>query len=85
MINKMLQEINKELLLSLNSLTKYDFIQTIVKLFSDFPIFFIPLFLIVLWLYYTYKKSTTIISEIHFTKNLLEKENLMYILYSIII
>ena len=81
----MLQNINKELLLSLNSLMEYDFIQTIVKIFSDSPIFFIPVFLVVLWLYYTYKKGTPIISEIHFTKNLLEKEKLMYIFYSIVL
>ena len=81
----MLQEINKELLINLNSLTKYDIIQTLVKIFSDYPIFFVPIFLVVLWIYYTYKKSTTIISNIHLTKNLLEKEKLLFIFYSITI
>lgn len=79
----MLQEINKEVLISLNSLTKYDFIQTIVMIFTDYPIFFLPIFLITLWFFYTYNKKNIVISDMHLTKNLLEKENLLYIVYSI--
>ena len=81
----MLGNINKDLLISLNSLTEYESIQTIVYCFSDIPIFFIPIFLIISWLYYSYNKKTIFISEIHLTKNLLEKENLLYILYSVVI
>lgn len=81
----MLQEINKELLISLNSLTQYDFIQIITLCFADTPIFFLPIFLISLWTYYTYKKNTIIISEINLTKNLLEKENLIYIFYATVL
>jgi len=81
----MLQEINKELLITLNSLTQYDFIQMITLCFADTPIFFLPVFLITLWIYYTYKKNTTIISEINLTKNLLEKENLIYIFYATVL
>ena len=81
----MFQEINKELLIGLNSLINYDFIQVIVLCFADTPIFFIPLFLISLWLYYSYKKNNIIISDIHLTKNLLEKEKLLYIFYSILV
>ena len=81
----MLQEINKNLLISLNSLTQYDFIQIITLCFSDTPILFLPLFLIWFWIYYTYKKNPTIISEINLTKNLLQKENLIYIFYSVIL
>lgn len=81
----MLQEINKELLISLNSLTQYEFVQTFVLCFADTPILFLPIFLISLWIYFTYKKNTTIISEINLTKNLLEKENLIYIFYSAVL
>jgi len=81
----MLQDINKELLISLNSLTEYDSIQTIVFYFVDAPIFFLPIFLIISWLYYSYNKKITYIWEIHLTKNFLKKENLLYILYSVII
>lgn len=81
----MLQDINKEILINLHSLTNYDFIQTIVLYFADTPIFFLPVFLMWAWIYFTYKKSPTVISNIHFTKNLLEKENLLYIFYSVII
>jgi hypothetical protein len=81
----MLKDINKELLINLNSLMDYDFIQKLACNFADSPIFFIPIFLVSLWLYYTYKKNPTVISEIHLTKNLLEKENLLYIFYSVVI
>lgn len=81
----MLQEINKELLIALNSLTKYDFIQRTVLFFVDSPIFFLPIFFLSLWLYYSYKKSNLVVSEILPTRNLLEKENLLYIFYSIVI
>ncbi|MFK7779563.1 MAG: phosphatase PAP2 family protein [Candidatus Gracilibacteria bacterium] len=81
----MLQEINKEILISLNSLTSYDFIQTFILCLADTPIFFLPIFLLCSWIYYTYKKSPVIISDIHFTKNLLEKEKLLYIFYSVLI
>jgi len=81
----MLQEINKELLIYLNSLTQYEIIQKIATFFADSPIFFLPLFLLWYWIYYTYKKDNTIISEINLTKNLLEKENLIYIFYSVVL
>jgi len=81
----MLQEINKELLISLNSLTQYDFVKNFTLCFADSPILFLPIFLIWLWIYFTYKKNNTIISEINLTKNLLEKENLIYIFYSVIL
>ena len=81
----MLQEINKELLVNLNSLTNYDFIKTIVLCFADLPILFLPIFLISYWIYYTYKRNNTLISEINLIKNLLEKENLLYIFYSVVL
>lgn len=80
-----LQNINEELLVYLNSLTQFDFIKSITIIFSDFPIFFLPIFLIFYWIHYTYKKTPVVVSDIHITKNLLEKENLLYIVYSVII
>ncbi len=81
----MLQELNKELLLSLNSLMNYQIIQKIVVSFVDSPIFFLPIFLLTVWIYYSYRKNVVIVSDLHLIKNLLEKENLLYILYSIVI
>lgn len=81
----MLQEINKEILIWLNYLMNYDIVKAMVSYFVDSPIFFLPLFLFTMWIYYTYSKKTTIVSELHLTKNLIEKENLLFIFYSVII
>ena len=81
----MLQEINKDLLLYLNSLLEYDFIQTFAMIFADTPIFLLPLFLSWAWIYYSYSKKTIIVSKITPTKNLLEKENLLYIFYACVL
>lgn len=81
----MISDINKDLLITLNSLTEYNYIQTIVLYFADAPIFFIPIFLMFYWIYYTYNHKVTFISNLPLIKNLLQKENLLYILYSIII
>ncbi len=78
----MIQEMNKELLIYLNSFLQFNLIQNITLWFADSPIFFLPIFLIWFWVYYTYKKDNTLISEINLTKNLLQKENLIYIFYS---
>ena len=80
-----MQELNKELLISLNSLLEFDFIKNIVLIFADWPIFFLPIFLIIMWIYYTYMKKSDYISNLNLTKNLLEKEKLLYIFYSTII
>ncbi len=72
----MFQEINKEWLIYMNSLQKYDFIQNTVLFFADTPIFFLPIFLITLWIYYTYSKSSNKKES---------KEKLLYIFYSVII
>lgn len=81
----MIQEINKEILLCLNSLTNYTFVQKFVMLFVDFPIFFLPTFLLWMRFYYTFKKNPTTVSNLKLTKNFLEKENLLLIFYSVII
>jgi len=71
----MLQEINKEILIYLNSLLKFNFIDITTLCFADTPIFFIPIFLIISWIYYSINKKAT----------LLDKEKLLYIFYSIVI
>lgn len=81
----MLQEINKAILINLNSLTNYDLVQTLVLFFADIPIFFLPIFLLWTWIYYTYKKNPNLWLEIDQNKNLLEKEKLLYIFYSIVL
>lgn len=69
----MLQEINKEILIYLNSLSNNIIIEKIVNIFIDLPIFFIPVFLIIYWIYYTYKE-----------KNNTKKEDLLLIFYWIV-
>ena len=69
----MIQDLNKELLLYLNSLTNIKIIEDLVKIFVDAPIFFLPIFLIWMWLYYSIKKENK------------KKENLLLIFLSILI
>jgi undecaprenyl-diphosphatase len=69
----MLQDINKDILIYLNSFTNNDIFKNIVLCFSDTPIFFLPIFLIWFWLYYTYNNQNV------------KKNNLLFIFYSIFI
>lgn len=48
---EILQNINKEILISLNSLTDIKIIWDIVYVFADAPVFLIPLFLAWYWIY----------------------------------
>lgn len=50
-----MQEINKEILLYLNSLLDYKFVENFVLIFADGPILLLPLFLVFYWIYFTYK------------------------------
>lgn len=63
-------EINREILLYLNSLLEYPIIEVITLFFSDIPIFFLPVFLIFYWIYYTYQN-----------KDNLKKKELLFIFY----
>lgn len=76
----MIQNINKELLINLNSLNEFSYIQIIVSYFADLPIFFLPIFLVTYWLYYTFNKNIKSTQEKY-----LKKELLLHILYSVII
>lgn len=66
--------INQELLLYLNNLaSKSEILKDLVYVFSDAPIFIIPLFLIFSWFYYSFKKDNR------------SKKNLLFIFYSTLI
>ncbi len=69
-----MQEINENLLISMNSLMDYKIIEYIAVFFADTPIFFLPIFLVTMWIYHTYK-----------SKNNDKKKDLLFIFYSAII
>lgn len=70
-----MQEINKEILIYLNSLSHNSVIESLVTTFVDLPILFLPIFLLWLWIYYSYSKKD----------NVKWKLKLLYIFYSTII
>lgn len=65
-----LQQINEDLLLYLNSFSVNDHVASFVWVFADAPIFFIPIFLIISWILLSCKKDNK------------EKEILLFIFYS---
>ena len=69
----MFQNFNENLLIFLNSLNTNPIIESMVGVFADLPIFFLPIFLVSTWLYYNFKKQHS------------KKENLLNILYSVIL
>jgi len=77
-----MQEINLYLLQYLNWLSDNDFIQIFVKIFVDFPIFIIPIFLLWFWLKYTYSNKSLTTED---SSTLQKKEWLMFITYWIIL
>jgi len=93
----MFQEINKSLLIHLSSLWKYTFFENIVNIFVDFPIFFLPIFLVWAWMYYSYntkifnyyikftnlrsKSDIKSIKDQILTKIITKKQNLLLIFY----
>lgn len=64
----MLTELNKNILIYLNSLWENFFIEKIVIIFADSPIFFIPIFLLIMRIYYSNIKDA-------------KKIDLLYIFY----
>lgn len=66
-------EINKSIFNYLNSFANTEVIEKIVCIFSDAPIFFLPIFLVTMWLYYVYKKLPE------------NKNNLLFIFYSAVL
>lgn len=65
--------LNEEMLVYLNNLANNnEIVKKIVETFVDLPIFFVPLFLVVYWIYYSIKKDNN------------KKEDLLIIFYSIV-
>ncbi|MDD2907671.1 MAG: phosphatase PAP2 family protein [Candidatus Gracilibacteria bacterium] len=69
-----MQELNEQILIYLNSLTSNKIIASISSIFADSPIFILPLFLIISWIFFTYK-----------VKDNEKKKNLLFIFYSTVI
>lgn len=73
-LTSIMQEINIAIFHFFNNLSQYSFIQKIVFIFADLPIFFVPVFLLWAWFYYTYKE-----------KNISLKEKLMFLFYGCVL
>ncbi|MDD3145408.1 MAG: phosphatase PAP2 family protein [Candidatus Gracilibacteria bacterium] len=69
-----MQEINEQILIYLNGLIDNKIVENIALFFADSPIFILPLFLFIGWLYYTYK-----------IKDDEKKKELLFIFYSSIV
>ncbi len=69
-----MQQINENILIFMNSLMDYSFVKFLAVTFADSPIFFLPIFLVFMWIFYTYKQ-----------KNNERKKNLLFIFYSCVI
>lgn len=70
---EIIQNFNTEWLQYFNSFSNNDKIAKIVWVFADAPIFFIPIFLIVVWITLSYKKEQK------------KKEDLLFIFYSCVL
>jgi len=69
-----MQNINEWLLKWLNGFAEYEIMGPLVFLFADLPIFFLPIFLLGMWIFYTYKQ-----------KNIDKKQDLLFIFYATIL
>ena len=69
-----MQSINENLLTWFNDLANYSVIENSVYIFADGPILFLPIFLVVMWLYHT-----------HMTKDQDKRHDLMFIFYACIV
>ncbi len=56
----MLQSINENLLVYMNSFTSNEVIANIVRFMADLPIFFLPIFLVTAWIYICFKKENSV-------------------------
>lgn len=68
-----MQSLNEQILIYLNSLIENDFWKNFAFIFADLPTFFMPLFLVLAWFFYTFKN-----------KNLEAKKDLLFIFYSVV-
>lgn len=69
-----MQQINEDILIFMNSLLENNFVEFLAVTFADLPIFFLPIFLVFMWIFYTYKQ-----------KNNERKKDLLFIFYSCVI
>jgi len=67
-------DINNSVAVYLNDFIINNHLEKIIWLFSDAPIFFLPVFLLWAWLYWTFKE-----------KNNDKKENILFIFYSVVV
>ncbi|MDD3646721.1 MAG: phosphatase PAP2 family protein [Candidatus Gracilibacteria bacterium] len=74
-----LQEVNKFLLNYFNSFADNLIIQKIVFIFADAPIFFLPIFLVGYWIYYTCKNNYSEEEKIN------NKSSLLFIFYGVLL
>lgn len=72
-------EINLSIFQFFNELTRFSLIEQLAPLIADLPIFFLPSFLVSMWLYYSFSHYYGKIER----KEL--KENLMFIFYSCVV
>jgi len=68
-----LQKINIDLLNYFNSFTDNEIIRKIVMIFADAPIFLLPIFLLVAWIFWNYKKEN------------IKKQDLLFVFYSTVL
>lgn len=68
-----MQELNKQILIFLNSFLENDFLKIFSHIFSDWPIFFLPIFLVFYWIFWTFKE-----------KNIERKNDLLNIFYAVV-
>ncbi|QFR38891.1 phosphatase PAP2 family protein [Candidatus Gracilibacteria bacterium 28_42_T64] len=69
----MLQKFNEDLLVFLNSLNSNSNIESMVGIFADAPIFFLPIFLVSTWIFYNFNSQHE------------KKEMLLNIFYSVVL
>lgn len=69
-----MQQINENVLIFMSSLLENNFVEILAVTFADLPIFFLPIFLVFMWIFYTYKQ-----------KNNERKKDLLFIFYSCVI
>ncbi len=67
---------NVELFQYINELTRFEIIKRLAPLIADIPIFFLPLFLTSMWLYYTFSQKFS------WDTRYVLRENLMFIFYA---
>lgn len=68
-----MNNLNEQILKFLNSLIENDFWKNFASIFVDAPVFFMPLFLIFAWFFWTFKN-----------KNIQKKIDLLFIFYSVV-